>query len=387
MATTYEVEYIKRALTLETIEPPEKARANGNGEVLTSLYGAHLAGGVSAARKAWETLKRHRPDLARLEDYRQNWILADELKNIAVPVYSLTDYPIYSKCLNALVGTSGAGKSWVAIDIAAKIALHEPVLYIAAEGLGGYSTRWEGWKAHHRVKENCNFVFYEKPVNFFEEQTTADFIREVRTEICPNGLGMVIVDTVARCMTGGDENSATDMNKFINNCDHARRELDCGFLLVHHTGKDGKMRGSSALPAAVDSIIFLKRENKQIVLFNSLDQGGKNKYAEESAPKWLELLPVPIEMKGEIVSSAVIVSAERVLPQTKEDKLNTNQKLILEALDGYEAGLTAQALTDATDIKRSTLYKTIKSLIKLEYIVQQDEKYLITESGVDALRF
>jgi predicted transcriptional regulator len=381
----YEIEYLKRILQLENIEPPDRKATNGHGEVLTSLYEAHKRGGASAARTAWETVKRLRPDLAHLENFRQNWLYADDLKNLAIPVYNIPDYPIYAKGLNALVGSSGAGKSFIALDISAKIAMLAPVLYIAAEGLYGYSSRWEAWKLHYRVKENRNLIFYEKSINLFAPEIVATFINEVKNDICPDGVEMIIVDTVARCMVGGDENSTRDMGLFVDHCDIIRRELNTGILLVHHTGKDGKMRGSTALPGSVDSTIFLKREDRQIVLFNSHEHGGKNKYSEEAPPMWMELLPTSVEIQGEIVNSAVAVKSERVLPQTTQDKLSTNQKMILEALDGYESGLAGASLIDATEIKKSTLYKTIQKLMKLEYVIQQEDKYLITESGIEAL--
>ena len=66
---------------------------------------------------------------------------------------------------------------------------------------------------------------------------------------------LLIVDTVARAMAGGDENCSQDMGALIGACDAIRNELDCTILLIHHAGKDTTKgaRGHSSLRAAVDT--------------------------------------------------------------------------------------------------------------------------------------
>src|SRR5690606_37054228 len=102
-------------------------------------------------------------------------------KNLTTPAYVLTEYPFYDFAMNALVGSSGAGKSFVALDFAAKMAqrLEErqagTVAYIAAEGLHGYATRWEAWKEHHRAMTD-GLVFYPEPVNFMNDEVVGRFV-------------------------------------------------------------------------------------------------------------------------------------------------------------------------------------------------------------------
>ncbi len=62
-------------------------------------------GGAAAAQAAWETIKRLRPDLSEYDPARiPKLIHADELKNLAAPMYLLTYYPIYKNGFNVLVG-------------------------------------------------------------------------------------------------------------------------------------------------------------------------------------------------------------------------------------------------------------------------------------------
>lgn len=312
---------------------------------------------------------------------KQHLILADELKSLPAPQYALSDYPIYASALNALVGPSGAGKSFVAVDISGKLAKQgAKVIYIAGEGLFGYSARWEVWKHFNRIESSPNLVFYDTPVNFLDDEVMNHFIGE----ITPQQPAMVVVDTVARCMVGGDENSTRDMGLFVSSCDRIMHQLGAGLLVVHHTGKDGKMRGSTALFGACDSVVFLERSESEIRIFNSLSQGGKNKYSEEAAPNYLYLLPQTVTVDGKAFDSAVLVKADRVERNTS-DRLPTNQRLILEALDGYEDGLKATQISDATNIAPSSIYRYLSQLKKLEFLTVRDDRYIITQKGQDAM--
>jgi replicative DNA helicase len=77
---------------------------------------------------------------------------------------------------------------------------------------------------------------------------------------------LLVVDPLARAMTG-DENSAKDMGAVITALDLLIQDFELSILLVHHTSKpnpDGRegghrLRGSSALFAAADSVLLLDR--------------------------------------------------------------------------------------------------------------------------------
>lgn len=313
---------------------------------------------------------------------RQHLILADDLHKLPVPEYALDQYPIYYSCLNALVGTSGAGKSFVAVDIAGLLAVKgAKVIYIAAEGLFGYAPRWEAWKAHVGITECRNLIFWDSPVNFMELTEFQGFMSEI-SHYKPN---LVIVDTVARCMAGGDENSTKDMGVFIRSCDRLTHELGCGVLAVHHTGKDGKMRGSTALFGACDSVLFLQRAESQITIYNSLDQGGKNKYSEEAAPRTVQLLPKQITRGTKVFDSAVLVDTVRVEINPREDVLTTNQRLILEAIEAYENGLKSSQLIEATQIQSSTVYRLLSNMKKWGWLEVFEDRYTLTPEGMKKL--
>jgi archaellum biogenesis ATPase FlaH len=317
------------------------------------------------------------------QEKRPNYlILADDLKDLPTPVYGLEEYPIYMGCLNALVGPSGTGKSFVAVDLAGKLALQgAAVVYVAAEGVFGYSDRWEVWKSFHKIADSKFLHFYTRAVNMMDEQGVQNFMED----ISKHKPQFLIIDTVARCMLGADENSTRDMGLFVSACDEIIHALGVGVLAIHHTGKDGKMRGSSALFGACDSVMFLQRSENSLTVFNSLDQGGKNKYSEEAKPKYLMFMKQHATVGTRSFESVVLMPAQQIDMNAKTDTLTTNQRLILEVLEGYRAGAKATQIQEMTQVPLASIYRQIATMKKYEWLDTDGDRYLITDAGVDAL--
>ncbi len=92
--------------------------------------------------------------------------------------------------------------------------------------------------------------------NFLDPRAVARFIKVAGT-VAPT---LVIGDTLARCMPGGDENSARDMGLLVEHTDEVRRRVGCTFSWVHHTNRAGTgERGSSALRGACDTLWSLSK--------------------------------------------------------------------------------------------------------------------------------
>jgi hypothetical protein len=162
-----------------------------------------------------------------------------------------------------MYGAPASGKSFLAIDMALSIAnglswqnravRRGSVLYIAGEGVGGMGKRVKAWEAWHGKHDTANLYVLPTAVNFRDEadiarlKCTIDSIGEQFT--------MVVVDTVARALLGGEENSATDMGLFVAACDEIKAHTGSALLAVHHAGKDTAkgMRGSSSLLGGVDA--------------------------------------------------------------------------------------------------------------------------------------
>jgi hypothetical protein len=170
---------------------------------------------------------------------------------------------------NVLFGPSNVGKSFLALDwalcIAAGLAWYGQrseqgtVVYIAGEGVAGLYRRVQAWTHARNQPAPEPIRFIPNAANFLDDQ---DVLRATITIAdMPTPPRLIVVDTMARCMVGGDENSAKDVGRFIDAVDELRTAHGAATLVVHHTGKDGEdERGSSALRGAADAMLALKSD-------------------------------------------------------------------------------------------------------------------------------
>ena len=141
-----------------------------------------------------------------------------------------------------------------------------------------------------------------------------------------------VIDTLARNF-GGDENSATDMGKFVRNAGALRRRWNATVLIVHHSGKDGERgaRGSWALKGAADAEYEVSRSAED-KLVRPIPR--KMKDAEEPKPLSFELVTVPIhDDTGEQIEGAALTVVDYNAPVPVAAKLGRQQKAVLGVLE------------------------------------------------------
>lgn len=206
------------------------------------------------------------------------------------------DYLIHGVIENGTVGMLagqwGTGKSFIAVDLAACVGLGMAwhghpvkqaanVLYVAAEGGGGMGRRRRAWELHHETEMPAGAVtFIKGPVPLGAEECVTFLEEQIRK--CQ--AGFVIIDTLARCSSGLNENDAIDMGKVIETLYRLR---DCRgpdedpvtILIVHHHGKDASKgaRGSSRLTSDVDFAYDIEddKENRTFVMKCSKVKDGE----------------------------------------------------------------------------------------------------------------
>lgn len=285
----------------------------------------------------------------------------------------LIEREIPAKSLTVLYGASGTGKSFVALDYALRIAQSVPVLYIAAEGETGYRDRKNAWIAHFRQKVGALYFCFQA-VHMLDIAEVQSFLEAIH-RLSP---GLVILDTLARCMLGGDENSARDMGQFIEMCGLIRQQLGAAVLVVHHTSKSGNAeRGSSALRGACDSMIELNNDDGVITLSCS-----KSKDASPFPKRYLRLINVQLSPER---SSCVVLPSERVI-DVKGQPLTENEKTLLNTLKMETfllPGARVTQLMGVCSLGERTVHRILHKMIKFGYVEQgkRGEPYKITEEG------
>ncbi|HIG8798080.1 TPA: helicase RepA family protein [Raoultella terrigena] len=260
--------------------------------------------------------------------------------------------PAQSLC--SIYGPSGSYKSFLAVSWACHIAsgiswsgkrvTPGAVLYIVGEGGVGVPRRIRAWEQDHgRTVDNLWLV--NRPVFPVRESEVIEVIKaakQIEGE-CGFPVSLVVIDTLARCFGGNDENDARDMGAFIEGCDTIKQKTGATVLVVHHSGKDEAKgaRGSSSFRAALDAEFNVKREGEAKALILSCT---KMKDAEEPERRAYDLKPVElyVDEDGEAIGSLVLRDMSREPNEVDPeligvDKLSDNHMALWQAIRSRKA--------------------------------------------------
>jgi AAA domain len=258
-----------------------------------------------------------------------------------------------------LYGKWGTLKSFIALDWAACVATgrswqgrhteQRRALYVAAEGAYGYKGRIDTWEVGWRTKiHDGTLDILPHPVNL----TNAADVRNLRALIEWGGYGFVILDTLARCMVGADENSAKDCGEVV---DALRQLRECtldarGVVLgVHHTGKDGKtFRGSSVFEAGADTVYSTTQDGVAIVLDRE-----KRKDGPQTDTHRLKLDPIEGTGSG-------VISVHRGVD--KPERAGSLLSTYVVHFDGI--GASKAELRNVAEMPNSTFHRALSDLLK-----------------------
>jgi hypothetical protein len=272
-----------------------------------------------------------------------------------------------------LYGESGICKSFTATGLAYSVATGRPWLglevmkgravYVAAEGSAGLGARSRAWKKANGFVGLAGVLFYPDvlnmgPVRGYEglPQDVEQFILDLR----PVKPTLVVIDTLARCLVGGDENSSRDMGYLVAAADRIRKELGATVLLVHHPGKSGQSeRGSGALRAGVDTVIVMRRKGPLIEFECEKQKDAARFPTMYLRRKVVELDPGP---------SSCVVEAVKEHPSAV-DELNQKQRSALTALASLgQAGGMSSTWRETTGLKERTFHNVRKRLLALKLV-------------------
>jgi len=290
---------------------------------------------------------------------RARALTRSQLKDLPRPE-PLIDRTIDRRTVAVVAGHFGTLKSFVLQDWAACLAtgrewMGRPVeqgrvLYIAAEGAQGLDPRltaWEyGWQ--HNIPDD-QLITYPEPVNLLDGQAVA--------ELCELAAGCaLVVDTLARCMVGADENSAKDMGIAVDALYRLRTATGHGTVAVaHHTGKDrATIRGSSALEAGVDTVYTTEGDARLMKLSRTKRKDGPREDILQ-----LRLSPV--------LDSGVIVSAIAADMNGRARDLMSVFMSAFVATGATKADL--RAVATKSGINSSSFHRSLNELVNAEALV------------------
>lgn len=282
---------------------------------------------------------------------RRTYVNSDDLNKLP-PIQWLIPGKVPDRALTAIFGRSGEGKSFYALRLAYEIGQRFNVLYVAAEGQAGYAQRVEAGKVMNRVQSFGKVRFCLGTVSLMDKQDLAAFIEENR-DYAPR---LIIVDTLARSMPGGDENSTRDMTLYIDACNQLMDEFACATILVHHIGKSGFVeRGSTALRASCDMMIRISTEDD-----TTLVECSKTKDQEPFPTEYMKLVQVDLP----IGTGAWLMPGERVVQD--DHRITGTQQTILDmlAMEIHSEGCSPGEIEAYTGITHGSTTRALNTLLK-----------------------
>jgi hypothetical protein len=234
-------------------------------------------------------------------------------------------------------GEPKSGKSFLVTHLGLAIATGQEwfgkkvkqgaVLYIVAEGRGGFAKRIEAHRKHHGGIDDAPFGPIPVSVNLLNPDADLD---PLIYWIKAHGASLIVLDTLSRTMPGGNENSPEDMGAYIANCDRIREETGAHVLIIHHKPKGDKNtpRGHSSLFGAVDALILVKKGEAGNV---ATVEASKDEEDGWKLGFSLEVIEVGKDEDGEPITSCAVVADDDALANSRKP-LTGDLRMAKEAL-------------------------------------------------------
>lgn len=212
-----------------------------------------------------------------------------------------------------LHGDPKVGKSFIALDLAIRVALGlewcgrrvrpTSVLYVYSEGGSRLWRRRNAWRARYgELDVEDQLIIYPRPIKLVGAEEPVRALLEWARE---RAFGMVVFDTWATATAGGNENAAGEVGTALERAGWFRDDLGAAVLFVHHDGKSGGYRGSTAIDGYGDTRIHATRTDDgaiQLVTESQRDHLESTWYGRLETQDWGAL-----DSDGDPVTSAAFV--------------------------------------------------------------------------------
>lgn len=287
--------------------------------------------------------------------------------------------------MSVIYGESNSGKTFLALTVIMSVLIEVPfhglrarkgtVVYIAAEGGVGLIDRLHALRIFHDLEQYPPLHIIPASIDLCK--STNDALTLVKEIQLIDEVQLIVIDTLARALSGGNENNPDDMGAFIRNCDTIREQTHAHIMVIHHSGKDTKKgaRGHSSLRGAIDTEIVVTNDGETVLAEITKQRDGKKEQRYAFNMKVIEL---GTDDDGDAISSCVLIPSEDdssfSLQQLKGQKKTALEhiKAHLKAMGRMQivdniSKTTAQAM-EVSEMKRLLQRDGIISSQKIENI-------------------
>ncbi len=233
--------------------------------------------------------------------------------------------------MSVVYGDSNVGKTFWVADLAFHVAsgrrwrgkdvTQGGVIYCALEGAHGMRNRIAAMRKHFKHDGPVHFALLPVSVNLLDGDADVEGLTGlVKHEADRLGIPvrLVVIDTLSRAISGGNENAPDDMGALVTHADAIRQATGAHLLFVHHSGKDAARgaRGHSLLRAATDTEIEVERDEASGGAVASVkkqrDMGGGERYGFR-----LVTVDLGVNARLKTVSSCVVEASDAPAKPTK----------------------------------------------------------------------
>ena len=290
---------------------------------------------------------------------------------------------------SVVYGPSNCGKSFWTLDLAACVAAGQPfrgdleceqgaVVYVALEGTQGAKNRIEALRRAGRLPGNAPLYLCFSPVSLLESGHAAKLTATVTFAAKQSAMPcrLVILDTLARAMAGGDENKGQDMGAAVASMDSVRAATGAHVLLVHHCGKNEALgaRGHSSLRGAVDTEIEISRPEGESVSTVRVTKQREIPMG-EPMPFTLESITLGADRRGRPITSCVVRHEDSIMASTPGKagrKVEVQPERLLDLLPQPSTVGWQQAASGELGVPKTTFYRHLDKL-KAKHAAKQLE--------------
>jgi len=290
------------------------------------------------------------------------------------PPQWLIDGMVEQEALSMVFGASGAGKTFVVLDMALSVATGKayhgkevkqaPVCYIAGEGHAGFARRINAWATHNDVSlKGVPFYKSTSTVVMNDPEDANKLMSEIDGIVQEVGEPkLIILDTMDRTLAGSDSDDK-DVAAYLTVCDEVRLKYGATVIVVHHVGHNHqeRARGSTRLKGRLDSEYRVEMWGD----FKLILTPTKMKDAEEPAP--MSFLKVTIGMQttdGQETSSLALEYTEDK-PMDKKDPEHIRQVILDQIKSVDEFGEAPRSdLKEAVGLELECSQRTANRHIK-----------------------
>ena len=295
---------------------------------------------------------------------------------LQTPVAPLVKGLLDTEAMSVWYGDSNVGKTFVVLDLAYHVAAGKAwggmpvgqcrVAYIAAEGGRGVTKRAAALEARYGPADDMQVL--TSPVDL--SKAGQDITPLIDAIVALGNVGLIVVDTLSRVLTGGDENSSVDMGALVKNFDRIRAATRAYLLVVHHTGKDAARgaRGHSLLRAATDTEIEIADGQISVTKQRDLESGF-------ACPFELRDIVLGVDSAGDPMKSATVWLMQEKIAAAAIGKAGSaaNERRLV-------ANAVLNALRDRQSVQLSTCWHEIGADLRKSGVSHANTRQRITDT-------